>query len=401
MNNLLKDKKIVIGISGGIAAYKIAELVRQLIKSEAQVKIMMTPAATQFISPTTFAALSGNTVYTEIFDDRAPNAMPHIELAKWADLIVIAPATANVIAEVAHGFANNIISTTCLATTSKIIIAPAMNKEMWANPATKTNTAMLVKQNKIICGPAVGNQACGDYGYGCMVEPEVLLQEINRHLVSPILRNKNILVTAGPTQEAIDPVRFLSNRSSGKMGYAIAEMAHMMGANVTLISGPTTLKAPHNVKRINVTSAQEMLNAVMAEIATQDIFIATAAVADYCAATISQQKIKKTGETLSLTLKKNPDILKTVSLQKQKPYLVGFAAETSSQELLNYAHKKLKDKNLDMIVANFVSEQHAFDKDTNEVIIICQEREIHLPLQPKLAIASQLLSIIADNIYKT
>ncbi|MFT6373205.1 MAG: phosphopantothenoylcysteine decarboxylase/phosphopantothenate--cysteine ligase, partial [Gammaproteobacteria bacterium] len=352
MNTILK-KKILLGITGGIAAYKSAELVRLLIKANFEVRVVMTASAREFVQPLTYQALSGHRVYTDIFDGEADSAMDHIELARWADLMLIAPASSNSLAKLASGYADNLLLTLCLACKKAVAVAPAMNQQMWANPATNENIAQLKKQQKLIWGPASGEQACGDVGLGRMLEPAAIVTLVMTHFEPGKLIGKTVLITAGPTREAIDPVRYISNKSSGKMGYALARAACQAGAAVTLISGPVCLTVPERVSRIDVSSATEMRDVVIKHAEQADIFIACAAVADYRVADVSDQKIKKTSETMQLNLTRNPDIVSEVTQLNNKPFTVGFAAET--ENLAEYAQSKLERKNLDMIAANLVS----------------------------------------------
>lgn len=391
------NKKILIAVTAGIAAYKVAELVRLLKQYGADVKVMMTDAATEFVGSITFAALSGNRVYRSMFDEDIANAMPHIELAKWAELIMIAPATANIMAELAHGFANNLVTTTCLASKAKTLIAPAMNREMWDNPATQANIKILQQHHKILCGPDVGEQACGDIGFGRMLEPEQLLRCIYRQFVPQYFAAQKILVTAAATREMLDPVRCLTNLSSGKMGFALAEAAYDMGAEVTLISGPSLLTCDRNISRINIESAQEMLQAVMAHIQQQHIFISCAAVADYRPTQTANEKIKKNANTLSIECVKNADILKEVSQLPSHPYLIGFAAETASEKLRDYAKQKLQEKSLDLIVANSVGKNKAFEQEENEVLLLTKNTEQALLKNTKQMIAYQILEFFAKQ----
>jgi phosphopantothenoylcysteine decarboxylase/phosphopantothenate--cysteine ligase len=397
--SVFSNKQILIGISGGIAAYKTAELVRALIKEGAEVRVCMTHAACEFITPLTLQALTGNPVHTDLLDPEAEAAMGHIELARWADLIMIAPASADLIARLAHGHANDLLSTVCLATEAPIHLAPAMNRIMWSNDATQKNCEILQQRGYTLHGPAEGEQACGETGAGRMLEAQQLadiLQSLNTSkLVEQSLAGKTVLITAGPTREAIDPVRFISNRSSGKMGYAIANAAQKLGANVLLVSGPVALESPTSVKRYLVESAEEMHDKTMQLAEQADIFIATAAVSDYSPANISEQKIKKSKEKLSLDLSYNPDILRDVSQNYPDLFSVGFAAET--ENLIKHAKDKMDRKKLDMIVANPVGKNKGFDQDTNQIEILWREGHISLPEQNKTVLASELMNIITDQ----
>lgn len=398
MSDLIK-KQILIGISGGIAAYKAAELVRQLIKKGANVRVCMTASACEFITPLTLQALSGNPVHTDLLNRDAEAAMGHIELARWADLIMIAPTTANFMAKLAHGHADDLLSTICLATQAPIHLAPAMNRIMWANIATQENRKVLINREYIVHDPADGEQACGEIGTGRMLEAQELASIIeNVFTQNQPLSGYSVLITAGPTREAIDPVRFISNRSSGKMGYAIAKAAKALGAKVTLVSGPVALDAPAGVQRYLVESAKEMHQQTMALAKTADIFIATAAVSDYSPANISTQKIKKSTDILSLELHYNPDILFDVSHHYPDLFTVGFAAET--ENLINHAKQKLQRKKLNMIVANPVGNNKGFDKDTNQLEILWENGHISLPEDNKNKLAKELLLIISKHISK-
>ena len=399
----LINKRILIGISGGIAAYKTAELTRALIKNEADVRVCMTKAAAEFITPLTLQALTGNPVHSDLLDTDAEAAMGHIELARWADLIIIAPASADLIARLAHGHANDLLSTICLATDTPIHIAPAMNRLMWSNAATQQNCKTLSQRGYTLHGPAEGEQACGETGTGRMLEAQELADivesEFNADLKDKPLSGKTILITAGPTREAIDPVRYITNRSSGKMGYAIAVAAQALGANVQLVSGPVALEAPSGVTRTLIESANEMHQQTMTLAAEADIFIATAAVADYSPLNVAQQKIKKSNEQeseeLSLALQTNKDILSDVSHAFPNLFSVGFAAET--ENLINNAQAKMQRKKLDMIVANQVGENKGFDQDTNQIEILWQDGQLSLPEQDKQSLAVELMKTVTER----
>ena len=356
-------ERILLGVTGGIAAYKSAELVRRLKERGAEVQVVMTAAARQFVTPLTFQALSGRPVRTDLWDEAAEAAMGHIELARWADRIVIAPATADFLARLAHGLASDLLTTLCLATDVPITVAPAMNRLMWANAATHANMAMLAARGIEVLGPAEGDQACGETGPGRMVEPDVLAAAvIDRAATSGALAGRKVIVTAGPTRERIDPVRFITNRSSGKMGFAVAEAARDAGAEVILISGPVNVCTPPGVRRVDVETAEQMLAAVNENLGGTDIFIAAAAVSDYRPLQVSTEKIKKTSDSLMLALSRTTDILATVAAGAARPFVVGFAAETQNVE--RNALAKLEGKNLDMIAANQVGEGLAFDRTT-------------------------------------
>jgi phosphopantothenoylcysteine decarboxylase/phosphopantothenate--cysteine ligase len=391
----LKNKNIVLGITGGIAAYKAAELTRLLIKEGANVRVVMTEAAQAFITPLTLQALSGEPVHSELFDSAHEAAMGHIELARWADLILVAPATANLIAKLAHGRADDLLSTLCLATESPIAVAPAMNQQMWQSDATQDNMKQLQAREVAILGPASGDQACGETGPGRMQEPAAILTLIQQKFAPGLLSGKRILITAGPTREPIDPVRYLSNRSSGKMGFAIATAAAQTGAMVTLVAGPVSLDISKAVKRINVETATDMHTKVIENINSCDIFIATAAVSDYRPETMETQKIKKDADRLTLPLIRNQDILANVAGRSVKPFCVGFAAET--QNLERYARQKLNNKNLDMIVANPVDNGRGFDQDDNTLHVFWKDGDKAFATAPKKELAQQLIALVAEH----
>lgn len=396
----LAGKKILLGVSGGIAAYKAPELVRRLRDRGAEVRVMMTEGAKAFITPLSLQAVSGYPVFDDLLDPAAEAAMGHIELAKWADLIVLAPATADLIARVTAGMANDLVTTACLATAAPIAVVPAMNQQMYRAAVTQQNLQTLHARGLLIWGPDSGSQACGDVGPGRMLDP---LQIVDHAVqwASPVndLQHINIMITAGPTREALDPVRYLTNKSSGKMGFSIATAAAKRGANVTLVAGPVNLTTPTGVKRIDVTTALEMQSAVMGKIGQQHIFIASAAVADYRAAEIAAEKIKKQGgdDNVTLQLIKNPDIVAGVAaLQEGRPFVVGFAAETQNVE--EYARQKRVRKNLDLICANDVAKAgQGFDSDTNALHLFWQEGEKHLPLSDKSLLGQQLLDEIVSR----
>lgn len=392
MNNfLMANKKLVLGITGGIAAYKAAELVRLLVKANIDVQVVMTEAACQFITPVTMQALSGKPVFIGMWDSSIANGMPHIELSREADAILVAPASADFIAKVVHGQADDLLSTLCLARDCPLLVAPAMNKQMWENPATQRNINQLKADGISILGPASGEQACGEVGLGRMLEAEALLAGVIAHFTPKLLAGKRILITAGATLEMIDPVRAITNLSSGKMGYAIAQAAADMGAEVTLVSGATALAMPSHVKNISATSAQNMYQAVMGNIATQDIFIGVAAVADYSPASPSTQKIKKSKSLLTLELTPNKDILAEVASLPNAPFCIGFAAET--ENLLEYAEAKRKAKKLPLIVANLATD--AMGSDDNQVTLLDKNGAHVLPRASKIEIAKLLLQHVA------
>ena len=385
------NKRILLGITGGIAAYKCAELTRLLIKAGAEVRVGMTRAATEFITPLTMQALSGQRVHLDLLDSDAEAAMGHIELARWADLVLIAPATADFIARIAQGQADDILSTLVLAASAKIAIAPAMNQAMWADDSTMTNLNVLVDRGYHIFGPAEGEQACGDVGPGRMMEPAQLLELSASLFETGELAGKNFVITGGPTREAIDPVRFISNHSSGKMAYALAAEAVAAGAKVTLISGPVNLSTPESVKRIDVISAAQMLGATHEAMTNCDVFIGVAAVADYRPVEIERQKIKKSDEQMQLTLVKNPDIISEIAQLKEKPFIVGFAAETN--DIVSNGRDKLKRKNLDMLFANNATE--TFNSDSIFVTSLTETSETELKAGNKNVVARNMLQLIA------
>jgi phosphopantothenoylcysteine decarboxylase/phosphopantothenate--cysteine ligase len=388
--------RVLLGVTGGIAAYKSPDVVRRLAERGADVQVAMTAAAKQFVTPLTFQAVSGHPTRDDLWDSAAEAAMGHIELARWAELVLIAPASADFIARLAHGRADDLLSTLCLATDAPIAVAPAMNRLMWANPATQANIAILRERGIAILGPAEGDQACGEVGPGRMLEPDDLAERALQLLArSRELAGVHIVITAGPTREAIDPVRFISNRSSGKMGFATAQAARALGAKVTLISGPVSIDTPLGVRRIDVESAQDMYDAVHRELPTMDIFISAAAVADYRPPQVQAQKIKKSGDTMHLDLVKAPDILSSVSAHKRRPFVVGFAAETERVE--QHAREKLLKKNLDMIAANLVGEGLAFDCDDNALLVLWPGGSRTLERAAKSDIARQLVALIVER----
>lgn len=390
-----KNKSIVLGITGGIAAYKAAELVRLLVKNNIDVQVVMTEAACQFITPVTLQALSGKPVYTGMWDASVPNGMPHIELSRAADAILIAPASADFIAKLVHGRADDLLSTLCLARDCPLLIAPAMNKQMWENPATQRNIVLLKTDAVAVLGPASGDQACGETGLGRMLEAEELLYLINAHLQPKLLKGKKILITAGATLEMIDPVRAVTNISSGKMGYAIAQAAFEMGADVTLVSGATALVPPMGIHTISATSADAMYQTVMQHVCGQDIFIGVAAVADYSPIAMQAHKIKKSESSLTLELKRNKDILAEVASLPNAPFCVGFAAET--ENLLTYAEVKRNAKKLPLIVANLVSD--AMRSEENTVTLVDKNGAHPLPRTSKIEVARLLLKHV-NNLLK-
>ena len=395
----LANKNILLGVSGGIAAYKSAEIVRHLRKAGALVRVVMTKSAEEFITPLTLQALSGNRVSTELLDVEAEAAMGHIELAKWADGLLIAPATANTLARISSGRGDDLLSTIALAFEGPVSLAPAMNQAMWRNERTQENLKKLIHQDFVICGPGSGEQACGDVGLGRMLEPLDILDMFSLSFNEGTLSGKKILITAGPTQEPIDPVRFITNRSSGKMGYSLVEAALESGANVTLISGPVNIDPPSNCNFVSIKTAKEMFDAVMHHISGMDVYIGTAAVSDYSPAKASDSKIKKDGSSspMFLELKENQDILKSVSELEQRPYVVGFAAETN--DLIKNAEKKLSTKNLDLIIANDVSNKEiGFDSDDNEVTLITEKEKYLIERQNKRKVSKKIIDFISRRI---
>lgn len=398
----LANRRIVLGVTGGIAAYKGAELIRRLKDLGADVRVVMTQAAQEFITPLTLQALSGNPVHTTLLDTEAEAAMGHIELARWGDLILVAPASADFLARMAHGHGNDLLTTLCLAARCPLAVAPAMNQAMWAAPANQDNIATLRARDVAIFGPAAGEQACGDIGPGRMLEAAELAQRTAEQFPRQLLTGTRITITAGPTREAIDPVRYISNHSSGKMGYALAVAARDAGAEVTLISGPVNLPCPDRVQRIDVISAQNMFDASMKAVQHTDIFIATAAVADFRVENSHSQKLKKqhnSASSMTLTLVENPDIVASVAQHPRKPFTIGFAAET--QDVIHYARQKIERKGLDMIVANDVSRSDiGFNSDQNAVTVIWSTGEHALDIASKARIACDLITLISEHYKK-
>ena len=391
----LADKRILLGITGGIAAYKSADLVRRLREQGAAVRVVMTPAATEFITPLTLQAVSGNPVHTELLEHRAEAAMGHIELARWADVILIAPATANFIARLGNGLADDLLSTLCLASEAPLLLAPAMNRQMWQHPATQENIARLQSRGVRVLGPANGVQACGETGPGRLLEPEELARALASVGRTHQLAGVRVLVSAGPTREFIDPVRYLTNRSSGRMGYAVARAAEAAGATVTLVSGPVTLAPPARVKVIGVTSAAQMRAGILGRVAEHDVFVAAAAVADYRARTPARRKLKKKEPELLLPLERTPDILAEVAALPDAPFTVGFAAETDN--LRANAKQKLAQKKLNMIAANRVGDGLGFDSEENTLEVFWPGGSQSLDTAPKETLARQLLDVVATR----
>lgn len=399
MTARLANKRIVLGVSGGIAAYKSADLIRRLRDAGAEVQVVMTLAAQSFITPLTMQALSGNPVHVDLLDPAAEAAMGHIELARWADLVLVAPASADCIARLANGVANDLLSTLWLATKAKLAVAPAMNQQMWAAPAMQANLDVLRARGVAVFGPAAGSQACGDVGEGRMLEAVQLAEACAAQFQTGALTGRHVVITAGPTREAIDPVRYISNHSSGKMGFAIAEACIEAGARVTLIAGPVHLSTPDRVQRTNVVSAHDMLAAVEAVISSADVLVATAAVADYRPVQVAAQKIKKSTDVMTVELVKNPDIVATMAARPDRPFVVGFAAET--EKVVEHAREKLLRKRLDMIACNDVARTDiGFQSDDNALTVIWAEGEQHLEKAGKTIIARQLVTILAEQLNK-
>jgi phosphopantothenoylcysteine decarboxylase/phosphopantothenate--cysteine ligase len=390
-------RKILVGVTGGIAAYKSPEVVRRLLERGTQVQVVMTSSATQFVAPLTLQAVSGRQVRTDLWDTTAEAAMGHIELARWADEVVIAPASADFLARLAHGLADDLLTTLCLATNAPITVAPAMNQLMWMNAATQANVRLLEERGVRILGPASGDQACGEVGPGRMLEPQEIAEAVSANIaVANLLSGLKVVVTAGPTRERIDPVRYISNRSSGKMGYAVAQAARDAGAKVVLVTGPVGIAPPTGMQVVNVETAEQMLDAVRTHLIGANIFVAAAAVSDYKAASASREKIKKTQDALTLPLARTPDVLATIARAASHPFLVGFAAETENVE--QNALEKLESKSLDMIAANKVGDGLAFDKDDNALTVYWPGGgKVELPLVSKTLLARQLIALIAER----
>ncbi len=389
--------RILLGVTGGIAAYKSPDLVRRLRERGADVQVVMTAAAQRFVTPMSFQAVSGRPTRSDLWDSAAEAAMGHIELARWAEIVLIAPASADFIARLAGGRADDLLATLCLATEAPITLAPAMNRIMWANKATQANVSTLISRGVRIFGPGAGDQACGEVGAGRMWEPiELAASLLEPPTNAGLLAGLNVLITAGPTRERLDPVRYLTNRSSGKMGFAVAEAAREAGAHVTVVSGPVHLQTPTGVTRINVESARDMYAAVHRHIAEADVFIAAAAVADFQPVTVAKQKIKKQGVSVKLDLEPAPDIVRSVADMAKRPFVVGFAAETDHVE--EHARSKLKRKKLDMIAANQVGDGIAFDCDDNALTVLWPGGKLEIARAPKLDIARALVALIAERL---
>ena len=393
----LFNRNVLLGVSGGIAAYKSAELIRQLQERGANVRVIMTQGAQEFITPLTLQALSGHPVSTDLLDTEAEQGMGHIELARWADLLLVAPATADLLARLSAGRADDLLTTVALATPAPLLLAPAMNQQMWRDSATAANIEILSERGVQLVGPAEGIQACGDTGPGRMEEPAVIADAAAALFDSGLLAGQRVVVTAGPTREALDPVRYISNHSSGKMGYALARAAAEAGAQTTLVSGPVNLATPDHVQRIDVESARDMLQACLDLLGECDVFIACAAVADYRPASTQDQKIKKDAEDMTLELVRNPDIVASVAASDRRPFTVGFAAETHN--VVEYAREKMARKKLDMIVANDVADPDiGFNSDYNAATVLSREGEHSLPQASKETLAHQIIALIARDL---
>jgi phosphopantothenoylcysteine decarboxylase/phosphopantothenate--cysteine ligase len=395
MSPNLSGVHVLLGVSGGIAAYKGAETVRRLRDAGAEVHVVLTANAARFVTPLTFQALSGNPVRTSLWDESAEAAMGHIELARWADEVLIAPASADLIARLAHGHADDLLTTLCLATAAPVSLAPAMNQQMWAHAATQANLALLRQRGVRVFGPASGGQACGEFGSGRLLEAGEIVGELAAARAPRVLDGLRVLVSAGPTYEDIDPVRFIGNRSSGRMGFAVAEAAAQAGAQVMLVAGPVSLATPAGVARIDVRSAREMREAVLAQAPRSDVFVSAAAVGDFRPQAVAPQKLKKTGQGLELSLMQNPDILAEVAAMPQRPFLVGFAAETENVE--EYARAKLERKRLDLIAANRVGADCGFERDDNALLLIWPDGREELARADKRELARQLIGRIATQ----
>jgi phosphopantothenoylcysteine decarboxylase / phosphopantothenate---cysteine ligase len=394
---LTPKTRILLGVTGGIAAYKSPDLVRRLIERGAEVQVVMTASAQRFVSAMSFQAVSGRPTRNDLWDGTAEAAMGHIELARWAQLVLIAPASADFIARLAGGRADDLLSTLCVATEAPIMIAPAMNRVMWANKATQANVELLISRGVRILGPAAGNQACGEVGAGRMWEPVKLAESVLEPPANAgLLAGLNVVITAGPTRERLDPVRYLTNRSSGKMGFAVAAAAREAGAHVTMVTGPVQLPTPAGITRINVESAREMFAAVHRHIANADVFIAAAAVADFQPTSVARQKIKKQGAPVSIELEPAPDIVKSVADMGKRPFVVGFAAETNDVE--RNARSKLKRKKLDMIAANEVGDGIAFDCEDNALTVLWPGGKAEVGRGPKIDVARELIALIAKRL---
>ncbi len=392
---ILTNRRILLGIGGSVAAYKGAEVVRLLKAAGARVRVVLTAGGARFITPLTLQALSGRPVHEDMLDPGAEAAMGHIELARWAELVLIAPASANLMARLAAGLADDLLTTACLATAAPVMVAPAMNRHMWVAPATRANHHTLEQRGMIFLGPGAGDQACGDSGPGRMVEPAEIVAGVERHFGAGPLAGLRVMVTAGPTREALDPVRYLSNRSSGRMGFAVAEAARRAGAEVVLVAGPVALATPPGVERVDIVSAADMLEAVMGNLTGCDIFVAAAAVADYRPAQRRGDKIKKDAAVMDLALERTPDILASVALVEEGPFTVGFAAET--RDLERHARDKLERKGPDLVAANLVGDEQGFDSDYNALTVYWRGGSRDLGRASKAALADGLITLIAER----
>lgn len=393
------NKRVLLGVSGGIAAYKSAELVRLLRKQGVEVRVVMTESATQFVSPLTFQALSGHAVSVDLLNTESENAMGHINLARWAEVLLIAPATANMIAKCSHGLADDLLTTLYLAVECPVYVAPAMNQAMWQKTVTQENIAKLKAHGVTIIGPEAGEQACGETGFGRMSEPAFICEQLFTKPLEQCLQGLHVLISAGPTREPLDPVRYITNRSSGKMGYAIAQAAIQAGAKVTLVSGPVNLPKPEQAEVFQVETAAQMYEAVMAKASDCDIYIGAAAVADYSPQNVQTQKIKKQAAQHTIILEKTKDILATVAKLEPRPFTIGFAAETDNLE--TYAQNKLREKNLDMIAANWVGrEQGGFDSEQNALQVFWQTGEKTLAMMNKTRLAEQFILLCAERFHE-
>jgi phosphopantothenoylcysteine decarboxylase/phosphopantothenate--cysteine ligase len=394
----LDGKKILLGVTGGIASYKSPDLVRRLRERGAEVQVVMTAGAARFVEPLTFQAVSARPVRDRLWDEEAEAAMGHIELARWADLVLIAPASADFIARLTAGLADDLLATLCVATEAPIAVAPAMNRAMWSSAATRDNIERLHHRGVRVLGPGRGDQACGETGEGRMLEPDDLADRVAAILAPAdgVLAGRHVVITAGPTRELIDPVRYITNRSSGRMGFAVARAARRAGARVTLIAGPVHLPTPAGIARIDVESAQQMFDATEAAVADADIFIGAAAVSDYRPAAAAVQKIKKQAATMTLTLERAPDILASVAARPDRPFVVGFAAETERLEA--HARAKLEKKKLDMIAANLVGPGLGFDSEDNELLVLWAGGETRLPRCDKADLADRLIALVAARV---
>ena len=393
---ILTNRRVLLGIAGSVAAYKGAELARLLVRAGAEVRVALTPGGARFITPLTLQALTGNRVHQDLLDPAAEAAMGHIELARWAELVLVAPASANLIARLAQGAADDLLATVCLATTAPLLLAPAMNQQMWQAPATRANCRTLAERGVVLLGPGAGDQACGEVGPGRMLEPAALLEAVEGHLGGGALAGRRVVVTAGPTREALDPVRFIANRSSGKMGFAVAAAARRAGAEVTLVAGPVCLPTPAGVDRVDVVSARDMLEAVGAAVAGCDVFIAAAAVADYRPAAPAAHKIKTGAPVLALELQRTEDVLAAVARLENGPFTVGFAAET--RDLEAHARDKLARKGVDLVAANLVGADRGFEANDNALTVYWRGGERHLGHASKGELAQRLVAIIGERL---